>query len=318
MSKGDLPPEQDKLAKEIAFTLKENVPWAKTLIRQIIQEVGDDFACQLLKEALQIDADGGMLTLDGVQKRTIGGIFFHLARNRLPQETVERVFARENRRRKHTPKYIDWDKRTWIIEERLQKKGKIREVHVSMIAKPKTFTRTYDTIVTQMIQLRQQKDFPNGLPPLPEQEPLYTVYIAAKHWEAVRNQLKRKDQWLKIEGEAFYDEAIPGISVLAMNVKLKTISKTDQNVPEMIEVEASDVTSGEFKSTEVTLPKQALEPTPQTDIQLQIETLQSALTQYEKRIADLEQDPENNRSTLKIIRRMLVNTQKQIADLARK
>ncbi|MEQ9029660.1 MAG: phosphorylated adapter RNA export RNA-binding domain-containing protein, partial [Aggregatilineales bacterium] len=133
MSKVELPPEQDKLANELILTLREHLPWAKTLIRQIIQEAGEDFARQLLEETQQIQAEGGMLTLDGTQNRTIGGIFFYLARNRLPDEVAGRLFARENRRRKSPPKHIEWEKRIEIIEERLQKRGKVSEMHISMI-----------------------------------------------------------------------------------------------------------------------------------------------------------------------------------------
>ena len=65
MPKVELTYEQDKLAKEISRTLPEHLPWARTVIRQIIQEAGADFARQLLDHTQVIQVNGRQTSKTG-------------------------------------------------------------------------------------------------------------------------------------------------------------------------------------------------------------------------------------------------------------
>jgi hypothetical protein len=59
--------------------------------------LGESYVRELVAMTHQVEANGGMLTLDGSRPRTRGGIFFHLARERLTQEghtdILQRLFS---------------------------------------------------------------------------------------------------------------------------------------------------------------------------------------------------------------------------------
>ncbi len=80
------------LAKRIAAKLQETDKRPRTQIRRIIEECGAEFAQQLLDDTLKIEAEEGLMTLDGKRKRTRGGIFFKLAKDRMPAETRADIF----------------------------------------------------------------------------------------------------------------------------------------------------------------------------------------------------------------------------------
>jgi len=87
-----------KLTKQIATQLGEVAPVPLAQIRNIIELAGADTAQALADEAVTIAAGDGMLTPDG-KPRTVGGIFFHLARQRLPPEIVQEVWMSWARRK---------------------------------------------------------------------------------------------------------------------------------------------------------------------------------------------------------------------------
>jgi phosphorylated adapter RNA export protein len=53
------------------------------LLRQILRTLGPARTIDLLTEALQVEAAGGMLTKDGSRRRTPGGVFFQLVKERV-------------------------------------------------------------------------------------------------------------------------------------------------------------------------------------------------------------------------------------------
>jgi hypothetical protein len=87
-----------QLTRAIAAQLGEvaQVPFVQ--IRRIIELTGADTAQALADEAVVIAAGDGMLTPDG-NPRTVGGIFFHLARQRLAPEIVQEVWMTWARRK---------------------------------------------------------------------------------------------------------------------------------------------------------------------------------------------------------------------------
>ena len=49
-------------------------------LKGVVKALGVEEALALCEQALQVEREGGMLTKDGSRKRTVGGIFFYLAR----------------------------------------------------------------------------------------------------------------------------------------------------------------------------------------------------------------------------------------------
>ncbi len=67
------------VAATIADQLGEKLPGPRKQIAQIVWALGRTQACQLLKQTLQIEVQGGMLVTNGNRRRSPGGVFFHLA-----------------------------------------------------------------------------------------------------------------------------------------------------------------------------------------------------------------------------------------------
>jgi PHAX RNA-binding domain-containing protein len=81
------PKPLDPVAQQIATTLgeTENVPLMH--IRRIVQTLGPERALQLLAQAQAVEAQGGLMVLDGTRRRTLGGVFFRLVREQtIPAE----------------------------------------------------------------------------------------------------------------------------------------------------------------------------------------------------------------------------------------
>src|SRR5262245_15194998 len=73
-------------ATDIARKLGESNPQAVIQIERIVHHLGLETAQTALKEALAVEAEGGMLTDDQKRRRTPGGVFFYLVRGRTPPE----------------------------------------------------------------------------------------------------------------------------------------------------------------------------------------------------------------------------------------
>jgi hypothetical protein len=76
----------------IAKALGEVEETPLTQIAGVVRVLGEDAANTLLKETLDIEAKGGQLLADGTRRRSPGGVFFQLARKRLPIDERKEIF----------------------------------------------------------------------------------------------------------------------------------------------------------------------------------------------------------------------------------
>src|SRR5260370_22684546 len=58
----------------------------RPLLTQVLQLLGTDRTTAILAETLTCEANGGMLTKDGKRRRTPGGVFFQLVRERATKQ----------------------------------------------------------------------------------------------------------------------------------------------------------------------------------------------------------------------------------------
>ncbi|HSS98844.1 MAG TPA: phosphorylated adapter RNA export RNA-binding domain-containing protein, partial [Terriglobales bacterium] len=94
--------EMQALAQQIAKILGETDKKPRAQIAAIIERCGIEFTQKLFQETQAIQAQGGMMLADQSRQRTLGGIFFYLARKQIPRELVKVIF----------PGYSDPNKRT--------------------------------------------------------------------------------------------------------------------------------------------------------------------------------------------------------------
>lgn len=95
---------EDELADKIAGILKEGDAQAFYQIRRIVLTCGLEFAKDLLRATNTTLKNGGLMTEDGSRKRTPGGVFFKLAKNRMTMDERISVFGFARRKSKGAQK----------------------------------------------------------------------------------------------------------------------------------------------------------------------------------------------------------------------
>src|SRR6185436_6157797 len=71
-----------QLAAQLAEALNETEEIALQQIELIVERFSPEFAINLYHEVEEIEANGGMLTKHGDRRRTPGGVYLYLARER--------------------------------------------------------------------------------------------------------------------------------------------------------------------------------------------------------------------------------------------
>lgn len=91
-----------RIGSEIADQLGEKDKRPRAQIIRIVEERGEEFARKLLTDTMAIQEEGGMDVADGSRKRTPGGVYFKLAKDRLDPKTRAKIFPnwREMKKRK--------------------------------------------------------------------------------------------------------------------------------------------------------------------------------------------------------------------------
>jgi PHAX RNA-binding domain len=76
------PPGNKVVARKIGKRLGETNVNQHILLKHIVSALGQVQAWALMLDALEIEAHGGMMVLDGERRRTVGGIFLYLVSTR--------------------------------------------------------------------------------------------------------------------------------------------------------------------------------------------------------------------------------------------
>src|SRR5690349_7656573 len=82
----------EETVSTIAKALGESDEIPLGQITGVVRALGEELCLKLLEETQQIEAKGGMMLPDNSRKRTLGGVFFYLARQKLSQEDKLAIF----------------------------------------------------------------------------------------------------------------------------------------------------------------------------------------------------------------------------------
>jgi hypothetical protein len=229
--------EIQAVAQQIARTLDETESKPISQIVLIVEKCGIEFAQAILTETQAIEAQGGMMLQKQSRRRTPGGIFFYLARRKMPNTLARLIFPShfnspsKQGTKKNVSKgelaplpKLDWSERAKIIQSLLDEKGALTTVKVVLIGRPgRIDTSRKDLVITTMSHALKPATFPKGVPPPPDIPTLYTVYIAAKQWQKVKDSINDPEDALIIEGTCAYDDEIGGMAVFAMSMTSKML-----------------------------------------------------------------------------------------------
>lgn len=195
------------LIEEIAQALTEkNVP----LVRIVVEVLGPERAQAFLRQALEVEAQGGMMTSNQSRRRTPGGVFFQLIRKGITKEERKAIFPvtrpQKKKRTKTTTQKaptptMTWDEAKAMIAQAIKATGEARTVKVTLIGRPLKVIQQKDCVVVSM-KGREPKTLPKGLPPVPEGSAItWAVFIVNKQWSKVKESIeKNQDDALIIEG----------------------------------------------------------------------------------------------------------------------
>jgi len=180
------------------------------LLTQVLRVLGQARCAAILADTLTCEASGGMLTKDGTRRRTPGGVFFQLVRERATPQERRRLFPwtatpsgpTPPQRPPQTPTTLTWDDaRTLMQTLTTAPPGEARTMKLTLIGRPGTVETRGQAVVFRM-QGKAPGALPRGLPPVPTQPPMtWHVMVALRQWNRVKESLtaNQEDQ-LIIEG----------------------------------------------------------------------------------------------------------------------
>lgn len=220
---------------QIAVALGETARVPRQQIHAVVQLCGAEQALAWLKQAQELEEQGGVYTHDGKRRRTLGGIFFWVVKDALMRNSQKQTFLQIFRPRSMGPSRpsaqpdtaqpvlptATWDERGALIMA-VDELGEATIVKVTVIGRPgKTIERQNFTLL-KMEHTESFRAMPKGLP-LPAQPATtqYVVYIAARQWRKVRTALQNPEDVLIVEGVQIWDTTYQTLAVFAKSTTTK-------------------------------------------------------------------------------------------------
>jgi len=222
-------PQVKQIALEIGNRLGETDAVPLKLIQTITEHLGADATLALAEEAIQIKAQGGMMLPDNSRQRTLGGIFFFLAKHRLSYKDRQKIFFR-NKQPTYPKKPKQGATSTSASLPPFQFEdlpnlpiewGNAHKVKITVIGRPLNVIEQNRLVVLGMIS-EKKPSLPKGLP-IPQGQTKYVVLIATKQWNNVKEAIKDEEDTLIIEGYPSSEPQHSGITVFAMNVTTRKL-----------------------------------------------------------------------------------------------
>ena len=196
------------IVQEIAQALSErNIAEVRTAVAVL----GPERAKALMHQALEVEAQGGMMTANEKRRRSPGGVFFHLIKQGATKEERKAIFpANRNPKKKQksarakgspTAPAMTWDEAKQLIAQALKSTGEARTVKLTLIGRPLKVIQQKDCVVVSL-KGREPKTLPKGLPPVPEGSAItWAVFIVSKQWSKVKESIEQnQSDALIIEG----------------------------------------------------------------------------------------------------------------------
>ena len=214
---------------DIARRLGEDDQAVIDRIKRIVKLCGLEQALTWADEAEAIQAAGGEMTRDGTRKRTLGGVFFRMVKDRVTQDQFFRIFPPPPKEPAAGPPPFDYATRQFADEE----PGRIDTVKVSLVGRPEGgATQHQGVVVLRLINDTPPKNLPAGLPPPPTEPTRHLVFVSPKQWRKVESALKTDpSDRLIIEGWAGYDSSIKGVAIWANRVTTVATERAKKPTP---------------------------------------------------------------------------------------
>jgi hypothetical protein len=199
----------------IAAALNETEPVPLKTIARLVEVMGEEYALALLADTLALEAGEGLLTKTG-QRRTPGGVYFKLAKDRLSSPERKQVFGVPPKRKADTAKQpavsLDWPALLPVVTELLANPphGEADKMKLTLIGKPGKIIEKGEVVMTTLVSPKAPS-LPKGLPAPPTELTTTVVFIAAKQWRKVQPALAADPtDRVIVEGYPALDKRIGG------------------------------------------------------------------------------------------------------------
>src|SRR5689334_16497202 len=158
--------EMQQFVSTIASWLEETEKTPLWYLRKIVRKAGYEQTMALLKEVLAIEQQGGMLVEDQSRRRTIGGVFFYLSKQKgylkqkfYPKHGQPQHPTTTSQPSQSTQPVWNWEDRLVEIAE-LRKEQGATNVKITLIGRPGQIANRRAFVLTTM-QSSKVPAFPN-------------------------------------------------------------------------------------------------------------------------------------------------------------
>ena len=188
----------------------------RALLLQVLRTLGQDRCAALLAATLQCEDGGGMRTKDGTRRRTPGGVFFQLVKERVTPQERRRLFPplaapHGQGQPQEAVLGLTWDEAHSLMQTlTTASPEEARTMKLTLIGRPGKVETRGQAVVFRM-QGKPPGPLPRGLPPVPAQAPLtWNGMVALRQWNRVKESLAaNQDDQLIIEGYPLMQGAQP-------------------------------------------------------------------------------------------------------------
>lgn len=216
------------LVDAIAAQLGETEELPKRQIARAVRVLGEQRVQELVAETLAIEDAGGLMLPDGSRKRTRGGVFFRLIRERAGKRERYRIFRPQERpgqqqaqggRRTAAPSpgRVTWEEIAAELPALFadaQTTGKEAKVKLTAIGRPSKVHEQGD-VVTFALRSTQAPSLPKGMPTPIQPATNYAVVASAKQYRRVAEALAADaEERVIVEG---YPSLVPGMNGIAVH-----------------------------------------------------------------------------------------------------
>ena len=165
---------------------------------------------------------------DGSRRRTPGGVFFALVKDRVSARKRAVIFFTPGQKPRAPPASPQVAAPLPIDLDTIPNTtGELRTVKITLIGRPGPLVSKNGYILTSM-QTSKTPSLPKGLPAPLTTPTSYTVYIAPKQWTKVAEAIRDPEDALIIEGFPAYDPTLEGIAVYATNITTKKLQQAQR------------------------------------------------------------------------------------------
>jgi len=178
-------------AAEIAGDLGETEAQPRQSIVRVVRALGEKRTRAIVAHAQEIHDAGGMMVPDGSRRRTLGGVFFVLAREELTadlgrKKAFQVLYGGATRAPVETvpagPAF-DWTEFAGLAEDATSEQGEATTVKLTVIGRPGKPVERGDVVVLRM-KSEKTPTLPKGVP-APTGGTDYMVLVGRKQWSKV-------------------------------------------------------------------------------------------------------------------------------------